>query len=199
MRSKALIFWIIHTIMNFINRLISFTLFLVAFLALIVLAVTPFEALAWLQTQIGHLSQWAHHYQISNPLFFNLGRVALATIAILVIIPLMIAELPRKKSEPAVTMRTEHGEIRVTAESIAKRLAWHLDQLADVITVNPLVQPKGDTVNVKLDVETSPEIDLPMKTEEIMLVTKEIIEQDMGLKLGKLNVNLRHAAYPAEM
>jgi hypothetical protein len=125
--------------------------------------------------------------------------VGLAAIAILIVIPLMIAEFPRRKKEPAVTMRTDHGEIRVTAESIAKRLAWHLDQLADVINVYPTVQPKGDTVNVMLDVETSPEIDLPMKTEEIMLVTREIIEQDMGLKLGKLNVNLRHGAYPEGM
>ena len=182
--------------MNFINRLIGFLILFIVFLLLIVLAVAPFESLAWFQTQIGHLSQWASQTQLSKPLFFNLGRVALAAIAILIVIPLMIAELPRKKTEPAVAMRTEHGEIRVTADSIAKRLAWHLDQLADVITVTPVVAPKGDTVNVLLDVETSPEIDLPMKTEEIMLVTREIIEQDMGLKLGKLNVNLRHAAYP---
>ncbi len=182
--------------MNFVNRIIGLFIFFIAFLLLIVLAVAPFEAMAWLQTQIGHLTQWANQTQLSNPLFFNLGRAALAAIAILIVIPLMIAELPRKKTEPAVSMRTEHGEIRVTADSIAKRLAWHLDQLADVITVTPIVVPKGDTVHVMLDVETSPEIDLPMKTEEIMLVTREIIEQDMGLKLGKLNVNLRHAAYP---
>ena len=185
--------------MNFINRIISFIIFFAVFLLLIVLAAAPFESLAWVQTQLGNLSQWAQRYQASNPLFFNLGRVALTAIAVLIIIPLMIAELPRKKRTPAVTMRTEHGEIRVTAESIAKRLAWHLDQLADVITVIPEVQPKGDTVNVRLKVETSPEIDLPMKTEEIMLVAKEIIEQDMGLKLGKLNVDLRHASYPTEL
>jgi len=185
--------------MNVINRIIGFLIFLIAFLLLIILAAVPFETLAWLQTQIGHLNQWATQYQLTNPLFFNLGRVGLAAIAILIVIPLMIAEFPRRKKEPAVTMRTDHGEIRVTAESIAKRLAWHLDQLADVINVYPTVQPKGDTVNVMLDVETSPEIDLPMKTEEIMLVTREIIEQDMGLKLGKLNVNLRHAAYPEGM
>jgi len=182
--------------MNFINRIIGLLIFFIAFLLLIVLAVAPFEAIAWLQTQIGHLSQWASRTQLANPFFFNLGRVALAAIAILIVVPLMIAELPRKKTEPAVSMRTEHGEIRVTADSIAQRLAWHLDQLADVITVFPIVTPKGDTVNVRLDVESSPEIDLPMKTEEIMLITREIIERDMGLKLGKLNVNLRHAAYP---
>ena len=182
--------------MNFINRLIGFLIFLTAFLLLLVLAIVPFETMAWLQTQIGQISQWAQAYQASNPLLFSLGRVALGAIAILIVIPLMIAELPRKKKEPAVSMRTEHGQVRVTADSIAKRLAWHLDQLADVISVTPEVQPKGDTVNIKLEVETAPEIDVPMKTEEIMLVTREIIEQDMGLKLGKLNVNLRHASYP---
>jgi len=183
--------------MNFINRLIGFLIFLSAFLLLLILAIIPFESMAWLQTQIGQISQWAQSYQASNPLFFTLGRIGLGAIAVLIVIPLMIAELPRKKKEPAVTMRTQNGEIHVTADSIAKRLAWHLDQLADVISVTPVVNPKGDTVNIQLDVETSPEIDVPMKTDEIMLVTREIIEQDMGLKLGKLNVKLRHAAYPA--
>ncbi len=182
--------------MNVFNRLIGFFIFLIAFLLLLIVAVLPFQTMAWLQTQIGQFSQWAQSFQVGNPLLFLLGRLGLAAIAVLVVIPLMIAELPHKKKEPAVSMRTEHGQIRVTADSIARRLAWHLDQLADVVSVQPVVAPKGDTVNIKLSVETSPEIDVPMKTEEIMLVTREIIEQDMGLKLGKLEVNLRHAPYP---
>ncbi len=181
--------------MNIINRLIAILIFLVTLVALLALALMPFEAITWLQTQLGHLNQWAMTYQNARPLFFNLGRVLLALIAFFVVIPLMLAEIPRKK-EKAVKVRTEQGEIQVTADSIAKRLAWHLDQLADVISVHPEVQPKGDKVHIKLDVETSPEIDVPMKTEEIMLVTREVIEKDMGLKLGKLKVNLRHAAYP---
>ncbi len=185
--------------MNFTNRILGFILFLVIFLLLIILAAIPFQALSWLQGQLGHFSQWATTYRFSNQLIFNLGRVTLAAIAVLIILPLMIAELPHKKQEPAVALRTEHGEIRVTAESIAKRLAWHLDQLADVITVDPVVKPRGDRVNIDLHIETSPEIDLPMKTEEIMLASKEIIEKDMGLKLGKLNVNLSHSAYPELM
>ena len=185
--------------MNTINRIIGFLLLLFLFLALIVLAVVPFETTGWLQTQLGHFSQWARQAQRNSSLFFGLGRVGLAAIAAIVILPLLIAELPHKKQDPAVVMRTEHGEIHVTAESIAKRLAWHLDQLADVIIVTPQVLPKGGTVNIVLDVETSPEIDLPMKTEEIMLVAREIIEKDMGLKLGKLNVHLSHSAYPEMM
>ena len=182
--------------MNTVNRVIGFLLLLFLFLLLIVLAVVPFDAINWLQAQLTMLSRWAHQLQQSNSLLFGLIRVGLAAIAAIVVLPLLIAELPRKKQEPAVVMRTEHGEIRVTTESIAKRLAWHLDQLADVIIVTPQVTPKGNAVNIDLDVETSPEVDLPMKTEEIMLVAREIIEKDMGLKLNKLHVNLSHSAYP---
>ncbi len=182
--------------MNVINRLISFLIFLVTFVVLVLLSVAPFNTLNWMQTQLNEFSRWALTYQHSNPLFFTVGRIALGAIAFLVIIPLMIAEIPRRKKEKTVRIRTERGEVQVTVDSIAKRLAWHLDQLADVISVAPSVSPRGDKVNVILDVETSPEIDVPMKTEEIMLVTRDIIEKDMGLKLGKLSVSIRHAPYP---
>jgi len=182
--------------MNAINRIIAFLIFLIAFVLLVFLAIAPLDALAWMQGQLGSLSHWVAGYQRSNPLLFTLGRIALGVIAFLVVIPLMLAEIPRGKKVKAVKVRTEQGEIQVTADSIARRLAWHLDQLADVISVTPIVDPRGDKVNITLDVETSPEIDVPMKTEEIMLVTREIIEKDMGLKLGKLNVNIRHAPYP---
>ncbi len=182
--------------MNAINRIIAFFIFLSAFVLLIFLAVAPFDALTWMQSQLTAITRWASGYQHSKPLIFTLGRVALGAVAFLVIIPLMLAEIPRGKREKTVKVRTEHGDVQVTADSIAKRLAWHLDQLADVITVTPEIDPRGDKVNVTLDVETSPEIDVPMKTEEIMLVTRDIIEKDMGLKLGRLRIHIRHAPYP---
>jgi hypothetical protein len=182
--------------MNALNRIIAFLIFLIAFIALVFLAIAPFQALTWLGSQLEEMNRWAMAYQSDNPLFFTLGRVALGAIAFLIVIPLMLAELPRGKKEKTVKLKTEQGEVQVTAESIAKRLAWHLDQLADVMDVSPTVEPRGDKVHVVLDVETSPEIDVPMKTEEIMLVTREVIEKDMGLKLGKLRVNIRHASYP---
>ena len=181
--------------MDALNRITTFLLFLILFVALIFLAAIPFDTLSWIQEQTGHLAQWANAWHVRNAAFFNLARVVLAVVAVLFLLPLMLAEFQRK-TEPAVKVKTENGEVRVTAESIAKRLAWHLDQLADVIAVRPVVLPKGDRVNVQLDVESSPEVDVPMKTEEIMLVTKEVIETHMGLKMGKLSVNLRHAPYP---
>ncbi len=181
--------------MNTLNRIIAICILLVAFILLAALAIAPFESIDWLRIQLGNFNVWATAFQHNNALFFNLARLGLALIAFLIVIPLLLAEIPRKK-EPTVRLRSGQGDVQVTAESIAKRLAWHLDQLADVIAVSPTVTPKGEKVHINLDVETSPEIDVPMKTEEIMLVTREIIEKDMGLKLGKLRINIRHASYP---
>jgi len=37
-----------------------------------------------------------------------------------------------------------------------------------------------------------------MKTEEVLQVTREVIVERMGLKLGKVQVKIKHAPYPKE-
>ncbi len=61
------------------------------------------------------------------------------------------------------------------------------------MTVAPTVKAKGGAVDIKLEIETAPDVDVPMKTDEVVEVTREIIEEDMGLKLGKLDVRMRYA------
>jgi hypothetical protein len=53
-------------------------------------------------------------------------------------------------------------------------------------------------VDVNLVLETSPDIDVPMKTEEVIEVTREVIVERLGLKLGKVQVKIKHAPYPKE-
>ena len=81
---------------------------------------------------------------------------------------------------------------------MARRLQWHLDQVADVITVVPSVRSRGGSVDIRLEIETAPDIDIPMKTDEVVDVTRDIIEQDMGLRLGKLDVHMRCAPFEPE-
>ena len=49
---------------------------------------------------------------------------------------------------------------------------------------------------MELDLETSPEVDVPTKTEEVCQVTKEAVEDKMGLTLRKVKVNIKHTPYP---
>ena len=53
-------------------------------------------------------------------------------------------------------------------------------------------------MDIDLLLETSPDIDVPMKTEEVLQVTREVVAERMGLKLGKVQVKIKHAPYPKE-
>jgi hypothetical protein len=61
--------------------------------------------------------------------------------------------------------------------------------------VVPSVKPRGVAVDIKLEIEAAPDVDIPMKTDEVVEVTRDVIEQDMGLKLGKLDVHMRCAPF----
>ncbi len=104
----------------------------------------------------------------------------------------------RPNRPKGVRIRTSEGSAELDPASISRRLEWHLDQLADVITVIPTVKARGDSVDINLEIETAPDIDVAMKTDEVVEVTRDIVEQDMGLKLGKLDVRMRHAPFEPE-
>ncbi len=98
-----------------------------------------------------------------------------------------------------IRVHTEAGsQAAVTADAVSQRLAWHIDQLADVVSVTPLVRPHGRSVDVVLDLETSPDVDVPMKTDEVVACAKEIIVERMGLQAGRIQVNVSHAAFPED-
>jgi uncharacterized alkaline shock family protein YloU len=88
------------------------------------------------------------------------------------------------------------GEAELTTDSIASRLEYNIDQLADVNKVKPTISSGRKGVLVDLELETNPEIEVPMKTEEVQQLTKDIIENRMGLKLDSVRVVIRHAPYP---
>jgi len=83
-------------------------------------------------------------------------------------------------------------------DSIAQRLAYSIDQLPDVIKVTPKITARSRGVDILLILETTPDIDVPMKTEEVLEVTREVVGERMGLKLGKVQVQIKHVAFPRE-
>ena len=48
---------------------------------------------------------------------------------------------------------------------------------------------------MRLDLETRPEVDVPMKTDEVVGVAREVITERMGLQLGRIDVRINHAPY----
>jgi uncharacterized alkaline shock family protein YloU len=109
---------------------------------------------------------------------------------------LLWLEVRRPRMKTIRVQKVSGGEAVLTADSIASRLEYNIDQLADVVRVKPVINTGRRGVRVDLELETSPEIDVPMKTEEVQQLTKDIVENRMGLKLDSVRVIMRHAPYP---
>ena len=104
----------------------------------------------------------------------------------------------RGPARRTIRVRKVNGAIvGVTTESLSERLKYHLDQLADVINVKVKVAPRGDNVDVELDVQTGTEVNVPEKAAQVLEIARQVIEDKMGLKLArKPRVNVHAMPYP---
>lgn len=177
--------------MNVFNRAVTILLFVTLMIVVPVLLILP--------AQIAGLAQ---HYldAVSSGLnLFHRAVLVLVGIMVFIICGLVLyLELRRPARKRVRLQSAAGGEVELAVESIAQRLEYRVDQLADVVKVRPEVKPRGKSVDVVLHLETSPDIDVPAKTEEVYQVAREVVEERMGLKLGKIKVNVKHAPYPSK-
>ncbi len=186
--------------MNIFNRVVMVLLLLAAILVVAVVAIAPEPTLYLLAA----LFQQAHELtvQYSQPgggwALFAAGRVIVGGVIALLCLILLWLELRRPRRKTIRVEKMAGGEAHITTESIAQRLAYNIDRLPDVVKVSPHIIGRARQVDILLDLETSPEIDVPMKTEEVLQVTREVVSDRMGLKLGKVQVKIKHAPFPKE-
>jgi hypothetical protein len=185
--------------MSVFNRLVVIVLLVVSMIVLPVLLVLvparPDIVAIIGQQALGQLTAIGDQ----NRLLFIFGGASLAILAFVFCGLLLWLELRRPRAKAVKIKKVSGDEAKVTTDSIARRLQYNIDQLAEVISVKPKVTAKGKGVHLRLDVETGPEIDVPAKTEEISSVAREVIEGRMGLKLAdKIEINIKHAPYPKD-
>ncbi|MER2599967.1 MAG: hypothetical protein ABTQ73_10650 [Caldilineales bacterium] len=182
--------------MNIINRLIAVLLAVVLWLALVALALAPTQALAWARQALNRIeSNLAQATTTLPDWLYLLARLGVVVVVSLLLAVWMMQQL-RRKAPAVVTMRLPSGgQAEVTAESVSRRLAWHIDQLADVNQVTPVVRTRGRAMDVDINLQTAPDVDVPLKTEEVVAVARDVIETQMGLQLNRIKVNIDHAPY----
>lgn len=177
------------------NRIVAILLWLVLLIALCTLLIIPQTVIEQAQSMLSMLSTELTNRYEASPANFMIGQAALAVLTVALfglLLWLEVAALLR----PTVTIRTaEGGRATLETKSIAQRLGWQLDQVDEIQTVVPIVKSKGGTVNVKLEIEATAAADVTTKTDEIVEVTRDLIERDLGLKLGKLDVQMRTAPF----
>jgi len=185
--------------MNVFNRLVVLLLLLLIIVATALIVIVPQQSFLLVTNVFDWLRQGAREYMIGpDKLLFAGGRVLVGGVVVFSCLILVWLELRRPRKRTIRTQKLAGGEAHITVDSIEQRLAYNIDQLPDVVKVSPRINGRARGVDVDLLLETSPDIDVPMKTEEVIEVTREVIVERMGLKLGKVQVKIKHAPYPRE-
>ncbi len=184
--------------MNAFNRMVVIVLWLLLMAAIGVATAAPQTTLAWMQDGLVQAGDWLAVQEENNAGNFLIGQIAVGVAAVLIFGVLIGLEIWSGQRRGVRIRTTQGGSAEIDTTSISRRLSWQLDQLAEIITVVPIVKSKGGSVDIKLEIEAAPDVDVPMKTDEVVDVTRELIEQDMGLKLGRLDVHMRYAPMDPE-
>lgn len=180
--------------MNAFNRLVVILLLAVILIVATVFFVVPKPTL----TTIGAVSDNLYEQldRVQN-LFLLIIGVILAIITWIVCFVIFYLEIRRPRVRAIKAQTASGGAAEVAVASIAKRLTYHIDQLADVISVKPKISTRrAGGVDVDLEVEISPEIDIAMKDEEIRQVVTHVVGEQMGLKPGKIHLSFKDGPYP---
>ncbi len=177
--------------MNAFNRVVFILFILLLIAALIIAAVVPFTVL---ERFIYTLQEVQNVLEARWPWSY---LVFLAAVILLVLLGLILLWLEiRPRAKKTVMVRTVGGtQAELSTASVQQSLQQRISQLNDVYKVRPTVTGKGGGVDVLLELETPPEIDIPSKVDEVTQVARDLIESKMGLRLSKVKVQLKHGAY----
>lgn len=183
--------------MNAFNRVVVILLLLAIMVLSAIFFIVPTEVLGVVIPFLQRLQVGLEGWMTGPRAFLRLGGGLVFTFVIWVLCgALLWLEVRRPRTKTIKVQKVSGGEAELTTDSIASRLEYNIDQLADVIKVKPTIGSGRKGVIVDLELETSPEIEVPMKTQEVQELTKDIVENRMGLKLDTVRVVIQHAPYP---
>jgi len=182
---------------NAFNRVVVILLLLSVMVVSAILFIVPMQVLEAVVTFLQRLQATLESSMTGPAALLRIGGGLVFTFFVWVLCgALLWLEVRRPHTMTIKVQKVSGGEAELTTDSIASRLEYNIDQLADVNKVKPTISSGRKGVLVDLELETSPEIEVPMKTEEVQQLTKDIIENRMGLKLDSVRVVIRHAPYP---
>jgi uncharacterized alkaline shock family protein YloU len=170
-------------------------LLLATIVVLTIVLVVPRQVIEALQQWLWNLD--ANLAPVPPSILLVMG-VGLALLVDVICVVLIWLEFRRPRPRAIRVQSVTGGQAELSVDSVARRLERSISGLEGVTSVKPNVWGRRGGVEVELDLETGPEVDVPTKTEEVCQVTREAIEDKMGLKLRKVKVHVKHTPYPTE-
>jgi hypothetical protein len=185
--------------MNAVNRVVIVLLLIALAIILPVVIIVPGPAISALQdnlTAITDSLMAVASAGAAEQMAFFLIRLVIAALIFLIFLLFIILELRRPRSR-TVAIQGAEGQAELMTDSISSHLAYHVDQIPGVIKVQPRVISKGKSVRVEIYAETGPQVEVPVKAQEVRRVATEVVEQKLGLKLNReIKVTIKPAPYP---
>jgi uncharacterized alkaline shock family protein YloU len=183
--------------MNVFNRIVVILLILIAMIVIPLGLMFPEQAeyaLRYGADVIGANLRWLNSLDQTAQIGVRLLLAAVGMVIFFVGLLFLALEVIRLRRS---TVRLRDGSGSLMMDGVSKNLAYHIDLLPDVLRVRPKVRSKGKSVRVSLYVETAPGVSVLEKSNEIRAVTREVIEEQLGLQVaGEVNVILKPASLP---
>lgn len=177
--------------MNVFNRAVVILEILLLIVLLIVSAVFPTEVLDRLLYTLDLARSALVSGGLATYVFFLLAAIVL----VLLLVALLWLEL-RPAPKKAVAVRNVSGtKADMSTASVEQSLQYRIGEIAEVLKVKPIVRGSRGGVKVAIDLETTPDIDVPAKAAEVAQAAREVVEGKMGLKVAGIKVHIRQAAY----
>lgn len=177
--------------MKIFNRTVVILEALLLTVLLIVAAVVPDTLLGNALYSVQQAQTWL---RLNWPRSYIVFLLVVMTLIFLLLVLLWL-EL-RPKSKRTITVRGRDGtEAEVSTSSVAQSLQRRISEVPDVSRVRATVRGVRTGVDVVLDLETTPEIDIPSKMDQVSQAARDLIEAKMGLHVARIRVNVKQVRY----
>jgi len=178
-------------IMNLFNRVVL-TILLLILLAIAVFALlVPGTLLGALRDGVTGLYTAVVPYRITSGAFWAYLGSGVGIIALCVLF--LWLELRPQRRKAVEVADSEGRMIQVSVKAITQRLQSALAGVADVKRAKPTVISRGKKADVNLEVEVDPATDLRFKTQEITQLAREVIQDQLGVSVGKVRVDMQYS------
>ena len=176
--------------MNVLNRIIMVVGILIALVVATYVMVDPYGSVMIARNALDNWDQLLYDDQFYGFFLLGLGGVDL------ILLVLLWLEL-RKSRRKTARIRTKRGAAELGLQSVAQSLEFRIDELAGVRKVKTHIVSHGRDVGIRVDLDTSPSVNIPVLTDQIANLCHDIVEGQLGVKIhGKVQINVKHEPYP---
>jgi len=177
--------------MNVFNRIVMI-LSVLFWIALVVFTMLyPWDLIDRLQNDL-------LYYELSiyqDDLWYTF--IAGAGALLLILLILLWLEIRHRRYKTVRIRGKGRGTGELSVASVAQSLEYRVDELLGVRKVRPRVTSRGKDVVIVLDLDTSPTVNIPILTEQVVKLCQDVVEGQLGLRIHrKVRVNITHEPYP---